>query len=843
MLANILSVQGRVDEVRPLIQELGMDRDPSVVLVRLWKLDTDPYPVDGLRAQLDGAASKAADDDRVWLGQANLAIRTGRFAEAAERIEACRRARPHDPAVRRAWLDWALAADRPDEVERALLSLTADQLRPGEALTLRAWFSARRADAQGEQHALENRLEQDPGDVPAVERLAELAHMAGDPDRAARFRKRKSELDCAHDRYQEMIGSLKPDDRLARVLELAQVAETLGRRLEARGWATLALEDQGHRLEAQAILARLDRSEALRPDPARALADLLAELRRDPKPDSSRSVSGMPLSRLSFVDNAEAAGLRFVFDNGRSPERQLPETMAGGVGLLDYDGDGWLDVYVVQGGSFPPAGTPFAAADRHRPSARPGPGDRLFRNRRDGTFLDVTEETGIAALSRGFGHGVAVGDYDNDGRPDLFITRWRSYALYRNCGASFEDMTESAGLSGDRDWPTSAAWADLDGDGDLDLYVCHYVEWDAESPPVCRDRATQKVQYCHPHSFPARSDHVFRNDGGKFVDVTAAAGVVDREGRGLGVVAADLDQDGRIDLFVANDTTANFLWRNLGGFRFEEVGQSAGVATNASGGYQAGMGVACGDFDADGRPDLAVTNFYGESTTFYQNLGECFFGDRTAAIGLAAPSRHRLGFGIEFCDVDNDGRLDLATANGHVEDFRPLIPYAMPAQLLVSNDNGRLVDISDSAGAPWRVPRVGRGLAAGDLDNDGRVDLLLVGQGEPLAYFHNRSASGHSLTLRLEGTVSNRDAIGAHVILRVGGHQRHGWRIGGGSYLSAADPRLHFGLGASVRCEAVEVSWPSGRVDRYADLKADATYLLREGQAAPVPLLALRRTQ
>src|SRR5262249_35359492 len=227
-----------------------------------------------------------------------------------------------------------------------------------------------------------------------------------------------------------------------------------------------------------------------------------------------------------------------------------------------------------------------------------GNGDRLFRNKGDGSFEDVTDRSGLAALPGGYGHGAAVGDVDNDGRPDLFVTRWRAYALYRNRGdGSFEDVTNSWGLGGDRDWPTSAAFADLDGDGDLDLYVCHYVVWDAENPRLCRNAATHAFMSCNPLTCPARPDHVFRNDAGRFTDVSAEAGIVDRDGRGLGVVAADLDHDGRIDLFVANDKSANFLFRNLGGFRFEEVGHSSGVAAGAAGGYQAGMGVACGDFD------------------------------------------------------------------------------------------------------------------------------------------------------------------------------------------------------------------------------------------------------
>jgi hypothetical protein len=337
--------------------------------------------------------------------------------------------------------------------------------------------------------------------------------------------------------------------------------------------------------------------------------------------------------------------------------------MSGGVGLLDYDGDGWLDVFFVQGGPFPPA-----------PGSALG-GDRLFRNRRDGTFEDASAASGIAAFRRGYGHGVAVGDVDNDGRPDLFVTRWRSYALYHNLGGGrFEDATESSGLGGERGWPTSAAFADLDGDGDLDLYVCHYLAWDAEHPRTCKNPYGPGLIACEPSAFAAEPDRVFRNDGGRFVDVTAEAGIVDEDGRGLGVVAADLDDDGKVDLLVANDTTANYLFRNLGGFRFEEVGHAAGVSAGANGGYQAGMGIACGDLDGDGRIDLAVTNYFGESTTFFANLGGGLFCVRTAAVGLAAPSRALLGFGAAFVDVDDDGRLDLMTANGHVSDLRPVYP-------------------------------------------------------------------------------------------------------------------------------------------------------------------------
>jgi hypothetical protein len=523
-----------------------------------------------------------------------------------------------------------------------------------------------------------------------------------------------------------------------------------------------------------------------------------------------------------FRDDAKAAGLHFTFVNGATAQKQLPETMSGGVGLLDYDGDGRLDVYLVQGGAFPPGPSPCPS------------GDRLFRNRGDGTFEDVTRASGLAAFPGGYGHGVAVGDYDNDGRPDLFVTRWRSYALYHNRGGGrFEDVTAAAGLGGDRDWPTSSAFADLDGDGDLDLYVCHYLAWDADQPEVCRSPSTGRVSPCDPQRFAARPDHLFRNEGGWFVDVTKEAGILDHDGRGLGVVAADFDEDGRLDLFVANDGTANFLFLNRGGMMFEEAGHASGVAAAGGGGYRAGMGVARGDLDGDGRIDVAVTNFFGESTTFYQNLGGGLFTDRTAAVGLAAPSRYRLGFGIAFLDADDDGRLDLFTANGHIADDRPEIPYEMPAQLMLGGANGRLTDVSAGAGPPFQVPRLGRGLVVGDLDDDGRVDAILVGHEGSVAYCHNAGPGGHSITLRLEGTTSNREAVGARVVVEAGGRRQVADRFGGGSYQSASDPRLHFGLGAAARVDAVEVRWPSGRVDHFRGLPADIAYLICEGDDAP----------
>ncbi len=500
-------------------------------------------------------------------------------------------------------------------------------------------------------------------------------------------------------------------------------------------------------MQAATALARLDTIDS---KVSQASLETARSLVFGPDRPSTRTGPGSvarvrsALSRVPrFEDRAPASGLAsFVLDNGASPIHQLPEAFCGGIGLLDFDGDGFLDVYCVQGGSFPPGGS----AQR--------PGDRLFRNRGDGTFHDVTEPAGIAAMPRGYGHGVSVGDYDNDGHPDLFITRWKSYALYHNRGdGRFEDVTEKAGLGGDRDWPTSSAFADFDSDGDLDLYVCHYARWDTVNPRICNDPTGKIRTTCDPRLFESLPDHVFRNDQGRFVDITAQAGIVNKDGRGLGVVATDLDGDGLVDVFVANDSTANFFYRNSGGFRFEEIGHAAGVAANAEGGYQAGMGVACGDLDDDGLPDLVVTNFYGESTSFFHNLGQGLFADHTAAIGLAAASRYVLGFGTAFLDANNDGFLDLMTANGHISDLRPLFPCPMTAQLYLGCDLGPLTDVTSKAGPVFQQLYVGRGLAVGDLDNDGRLNAVMAAQNDPIVVFHNVTPpdNSHFITFRARG--------------------------------------------------------------------------------------------
>ncbi|MGP0068510.1 MAG: FG-GAP-like repeat-containing protein [Isosphaeraceae bacterium] len=838
LMLTLLGQQGRVVEARHLIETLWHEAsvrqtddfaDRLAMIHDHIGLDLEPIPLEWNFSQVRPGPTLAEDDRRALaLTRAYLGTRGGDFERAESELQLCRRQWPDDPRVWKSWLEWAVAANRVQPALEALDHVPGRLLDEAEILDLRAWFARHRDDTPAERHALEQLLAMEPGRSPALSRLAELLQQAGETEAASSLRRRKTELNLAMDRY----FPLYKDERLADHLpEMASLAERLGRRFEARAFWELVAARNPSDADAKSALARLDSPAGRRSETPGSLAQVLAaDLRPLPSSPGSQAtrIESERGTIPQFVDRAAAAGLaEFVQDNGVSAIHQLPEMGSGGVAVLDYDGDGYLDVYGVQGGTFPPG-----------PSTTYS-GDRLYRNRGDGTFEDVTRKAGIDRMPRGYGHGVAVGDIDNDGHPDLFVTRWRSYALYRNRGdGTFEDVTEKAGLGGDRDWPTSSAFADLDNDGDLDLYVCHYADWDTRKPRICTEPAVGITITCDPRSVESLPDHVFRNEAGRFVDVTAASGIVDRDGRGLGVVTADLDDDGRIDLFVANDSTANFLFRNLGGFRFEEVGQAAGVAANAEGGYQAGMGVACGDLDGDGRPDLAVTNYYGQSTTFFRNLGQGLFTDHTAAIGLAAPSRHRLGFGAAFLDANNDGWLDLLTANGHVSDQRPLFPYRMTPQLFLGSPSGKLADVTARAGPPFQQARVGRGLAVGDLDNDGRLDAVMVAQNDSLVFFHNQTdpGRGHSVVIGLEGTRSNRDGVGALVLVTAGGRTQVAQRCGGGSYQSACDPRLHFGLGSSDRVESVEVRWPSGRVDRFRDLPADTGYLIREAEPKARPL-------
>ncbi len=548
-----------------------------------------------------------------------------------------------------------------------------------------------------------------------------------------------------------------------------------------------------------------------------------------------------PAGTVWFEDVASRCGVDFRHFDPATPLHLIAETMGSGIAWIDYDADGWPDLFCVQDGPLPPSSD---RAHTHK----------LYHNNRDGTFTDVTAAVSLDRY--GFGVGCAVGDYDNDGFDDLVVTSLGSIALFHNVpdstapgGRRFVDVTAPSRLENPH-WGTSCAWADLDGDGWLDLYVCNYVEVDPAKPVSC-ENAEKKLYYqCSPTAFPYTSHRLFRNNGkGEFLDVSQSSGISSvPSAPGLGVVILDLDGDGKPDIYAANDMNPAYLFRNLGGMKFEEVALASGSALGPGGARIAGMGVEAADFDGTGMPSLFVTNFQNSPNVLFSNRGKFRFEDRSYPSGLGGPSLARLGFGACALDADLDGNFDLAIANGHVHrTARELfgVPYAQEAQLFLGNGYGKFRDVSEQAGSDYLKPRVGRGLARADYDNDGRPDLAMSGVGEKAALLRNRTITSHAwigLELIGDGKTSNRNAIGAVVKVEWAGHVRHHFVTGGGSYLSANERRLLLGLGPdAAKLDRVSVRWPSGKLQTFHDLPAGARWRLREGQ--PDPERALPRAE
>ncbi len=522
-----------------------------------------------------------------------------------------------------------------------------------------------------------------------------------------------------------------------------------------------------------------------------------------------------------------ASGIHWAHTAGSSAEKYLPESTGAGCAFFDYDNDGWMDVYLVNSGK----------CDFYAPSQPLR--NALYRNNRDGTFTDVTEKAGVPG--GGYGMGVAVGDYNADGFPDIYVTQYGRSILYRNNGdGTFADVTNQAGVAAPG-WASSAVWFDYDNDGRLDLFVCRFVDFDKLKHHHCGAPNIPALkglnEYCYPRVYSPMPSWLFHNNGdGTFTDVSQKMGIAENPGKSWGVVATDINNDGWMDLFVANDTEANFLFANRGGRKFEEIGFTAGVAFGEGGKARSGMGVDSADVNQDGWMDLFVTNLNHEFYGFYQNKRDETFDDIAAPTGIATATRLMSGWGVKFFDYDNDGDLDLMIANGHPDDLIERIydnvGYQEPL-LLFHNESGKLRNISQQSGPLFARPLSARGLAIGDFNNDGAVDILVSNNnGPPLLLRNDVGAENHWLGVRLVGEKSNIDAVGARITYQAGDLKRSRVKVGGGSYLSSHDPRLVLGIGKRTKIDWIEIQWPqpSGLVERLSDLPLNRYITIREGQ-------------
>jgi hypothetical protein len=531
-------------------------------------------------------------------------------------------------------------------------------------------------------------------------------------------------------------------------------------------------------------------------------------------------------SNIRFRQLSEQSGVTFLHRSGNSPAKEFPTCLGSGVALLDYDGDGWLDIYLATTRNLP-----LEAPDNSQ-------GNRLYRNRHDGTFEDVTARAGVGF--HGFCHGLAVADVDNDGRPDLYLCNLGPDVLYLNNGdGTFRDATASAGIES-QEWSCGAAFLDFDNDGKVDLYVSNYGEWSADAPkPYCGDKAKNLRTICSPLTIKPIRHVLYHNRGNAtFEDVTERAGVGRHDGRGLGVIAADLNRDGKIDLYVANDKCPNFLFLNRGDGTFEDASETSGAAGNEAGEFQGSMGVDAEDVDGDGWPELVVTNFRGEGLTVYHNLKGGNFLDVSSAAGVIPDSKPYVGWGVSLGDFDGDGWPDLLAVSGHVDDNLPLfgtdIPQAEPAKLWRNPGvAGRRISFQLVAnpGPFFSVPHVARGAAFGDLDNDGDIDVVVSRLDALPAILINESLARPWIRLSLVGHRSNRSAIGASVEVHTGTRVIRREVKGGGSYLSANDSRILVGLGDAAAVDRVEIKWPSGLHSTLTSPALGMTHVVHEPEA------------
>jgi hypothetical protein len=534
-------------------------------------------------------------------------------------------------------------------------------------------------------------------------------------------------------------------------------------------------------------------------------------------------------SQPLFVEvPTSSSGISWVHENAMSPSHFLPEALGPGCAFLDYDNDGWMDIFLVNSGP----------SDFWKPTKPVR--NALYKNNRDGSFTDVTEKAGVAGAY--FGMGVAVGDYDNDGWPDIFVTAYGKCILYKNNhDGTFTDVTSKAGLA-TPGWTTSAVWFDYDNDGRLDLFVCSFVDYSGVRKLECGNNKIGKNYYCVPRVFKPTASFLYHNNGdGTFTEVSKGTAIAQALGKGLGVVATDINNDGWSDLFVANDTVQNFLYVNRGPgangrWNWDEIALQAGVGFSESGRPRSGMGVDAADLTGTGWQDLFVANVDHEFYSVYQNNKDETFRDSAQTQGVAKSTRLLSGWGLKYFDYDNDGAIDLFLANGHPDDmidnYSMQVKYKEPLLLFHQGDDHKLHDVSDQAGPVFQQFLAARGLAVGDFDNDGAVDVLIGNNGGAPLLLRNNAAKGNNwLGLKLEGTQSNRDAIGAGIYWTAAGKRRDRLKNNGGSYLSSHDPREVLGIGTASKIDELEIHWPapSKRIDKFSQVPINRYVRVREG--------------
>jgi hypothetical protein len=526
-------------------------------------------------------------------------------------------------------------------------------------------------------------------------------------------------------------------------------------------------------------------------------------------------------AQIHFRDITAQAGIHFTHNNGAFGKKWLPETMGPGCAFIDYDNDGYPDILLINGEDWP--GHPHAGATTLK----------LYHNNRDGTFTDVTRQAGLAVPM--YGLGVAVGDYDNDGFDDIFVSALgQSHLFHNNGNGTFTDVTESAGMWGPGEFSTSAAWVDYDRDGKLDLVVANYVQWSEQTDLYCTIDGVHK-SYCTPDSYKGASVRLWHNlGGGKFEDVTQKAGLGDPTSKSLGIAILDYNGDGWPDILIANDTQPNKLYLNKRDRTFEERGVSAGIGFSEDGIARAGMGVDAADYDRSGYASLLITNFANQMVSLYHNEGNGLFVDEAPQSEVGRATLVTLGFGCFFFDYDNDGWEDVFVADGHIEDgierVQKRVSYAEPAHLFRNLGDGKFTEVTAQMGRAFAAPKVARAAAYADIDNDGFLDILLTTNGGPAYLFHNEGGTNHSLRIKLVGTKSNRDGIGA--VARVTSGSDRQWKMlrSGSSYLAQSELVLTFGLAAQTKADTVEVQWPSGQVDKLSNVIAGQTVTVREGK-------------